>query len=85
MFGETTFKVTARFENGEPKLKVTAFTGYGQRQASVDRDIDDEKLVGQFAKVAEKAIELVADDLKQESVAAAAECLIVATKKKEVI
>lgn len=85
MIGETTFQATARFENGEPKLKVTAFTGYGSRTASVSREVEDDKLLADFAKLAEKAIKSVNDELRSEAIAAAAESLVVATKRKEAI
>lgn len=85
MIGETTFLVTARFEQDEPKLKVTAFTGYGSRQASVSRDVEDEKLLADFGKLADKAVKAVREELQQESFAAAAESLVLATKRKEEI
>jgi hypothetical protein len=83
MIGETTFLVTGRFENGEPKLKVTAFTSYGRRQASVSRDVEDEALLASFGKLAEKAVKEVREELQTEGVAAAAEALVVATRRKE--
>jgi hypothetical protein len=85
IIGETTFLVSGRFENGEPKLRVTAFTGYGSRQASVSRDVEDESLNAAFGKLADKAIKSVEGDLRTESVTGAAEALVVATRRKEVI
>lgn len=83
MIGETTFLVTGRFENGEPKLKVTAFTEYGDRQASVSRDVEDEKLNASFGALAKKAIKAVEEDLQDEATIAASEALVVAARRGE--
>ena len=85
MIGETTFQATARFENGEPKIKVTAFTGYGSRTASVSQDVTDEKLLADLSRLSEKAIKSVQEELRHQSITAAAESLVVATKRKEAI
>lgn len=85
MIGETTFNATARFENGEPKIKVTAFTGYGSRSVSVSADVTDEKLLAKLAGIFDAAVEKVSGDLREQSVNEAARALVVATDRKEAI
>lgn len=83
MIGTTTFKATARFDEGEVKISVTGVCPYGKRSASVSVEIEDEKLLAQIGGLMEKAIRSVREDLNQQATAAAAKCLVVATDMKE--
>jgi hypothetical protein len=83
MIRETTFQATARFENGEPSIKVTAFTPYGKRTASVSAEVTDKKLLKALAEVLNGAIETAREDLQRQSFSAAAEAARIAAINKE--
>lgn len=85
MIGETSFFATARFEDGEPKIKVTAVTPYGNRSASVDVEVTDEKLLSKLGSVMAAAIKSVRGDLQHRSVTEAARAAVVAGDKGESI
>lgn len=83
MISKTTFQATARFENGEPSIKVTAFTGYGKRTASVSAEVRDKQLLKALSDVFKASIEAAGEELKRDSFAAAAEAARVAMINKE--
>jgi hypothetical protein len=83
MIGTTTFKATARFDEGEVKISVTGSCPYGKRTATVTVEVDDEKLLSQIGSLLDKAVRSVREDLNQQATAAAAKCLVVATDMKE--
>jgi hypothetical protein len=86
MIGETQFLATARLDpDGNASVKVTAVTPYGKRTSSVSAEIADDKIVTAIGKSLQAAIEAASGDLQQQSVAAAAESLVVATRNKEKI
>lgn len=84
MFGETNFKVNATLHaDGEVTAKVQASCAYGERTASVTQDVEDEKLLASIGNVLKKAIGDAREGLIQQATSAAAEALVVATKKGE--
>ena len=85
MIGETSFTATARLENGEVSVKVTAVTPYGDRTCSVSEIVADDKLTSKVASVLEAAVKSVRVDLQQRAVTEAARAAVVAGDNKESI
>ena len=85
MIGETSLFATARFEDGQAKVKVTAVTPYGNRSASVDVEVTDEKVTSKVESAMEAAIKSVRGELQQRSVTEAARAAVVAGDNKESI
>jgi carbon monoxide dehydrogenase subunit G len=83
MIGDPTFQATARFENGEARIRVTAIRPYGTRTASTSVDVDDETMTAKVAKVLESAIKSVSDELAQQSFKEAARAVTVAFDMEE--
>jgi hypothetical protein len=83
MIGEATFHATARFENGQATVKVTAVTAYGDRSASTVREVEDPKTIGAFEDLFAKVIEATAEDLKRQSFNEAAKSMVAAIDRGE--
>ena len=85
MIGETDFIATARLENGEVSVKVTAVTPYGNRTCAVSEEVADEKLTSKVSSALEAAVKSVRVELQQKAVTEAARAAVVAGDNKESI
>lgn len=84
MFGTTQYAVKATLDTeGNVTARVVGSCTYGERTASVVSDITDEKTLAAIGSALKKGIADVRDDLNQQATSAAAESLVVATKKGE--
>lgn len=83
MIGEATIHATARFENGEARIRVTAIRPYGDRTVSTTVDVEDDALNAKISKVFEAAVKSVREDLDQQSFKEAAQAVTVAFENKE--
>jgi len=83
MFGTPQIEVKARLAaDGSVTAKAIGSCSYGDRTATVDVEITDPEVLTAIGEVLATAVD-DADDLKQNATSAAAECLVVATKKSE--
>lgn len=86
MIGETEFIGTARMHrDGSVTVKVTAFTPYGNREASVDQEVTDEKVISKVSSALEAAVKSVRVDLQMRAHTEAARAAVVAGDNKESI
>lgn len=85
MIGESDFIATARLENGEVTVRVTAVTAYGTRTASVSEDVTDEKVISKISSALEAAVKSVRGELQMKAHTEAARAAVVAGDNKESI
>jgi hypothetical protein len=86
MFGTPTIEIKARLDaEGNVTAKAVGRCSYGDRFATVDADITDEAVLEAFGKAFAKALKSPEADLRQAATSAAAECLVIATKKGETV
>lgn len=85
MIGETTYLATARFENGEVSVKVTAVTPYGNRSVSTTEELADKKVKAAVAGALKDAIDSASEGLRQKSFGEAARAVTAAFDNKESI
>lgn len=87
MIGTTEFTVKATLSgDGGVSAKVVATCPYGQRSATVDSPVTDEQVLAGIEKAMKKAVAGdLREDLNQQATAAAAEAVVVATRKGEKI
>jgi len=83
MIGEPTFTATVRYDADGVKIRVTASRTYFDRSVQVDTMVEDQELSGDIAGALDRAVESVRDELAVESMSAAAQALVIATKNKE--
>lgn len=84
MFGTPSIEIKARLDaEGNVTAKAVGRCSYGERFATVDADITDEKVLEAIGKALTKAADTAEADLAQAATSAAAESLVVATKKGE--
>lgn len=85
MFGETTFSVLTRFENGVASVKVMASTPYGRRSCQVSEDVTDEKILAKIAAASEAAIKAAEASLRQTAAKETARAVVAAANNREEI
>jgi hypothetical protein len=83
MIGETKFIATARLEDGQLTVKVTAVTPYGTRSASVDQEVTDEKIVSRIESGLDAAVRSIRGELHERANTEAARAAVVAGDNKE--
>lgn len=85
MFGTPQIEIKARlYADGLVTARAIGSCAYGNRTASVDLEITDEKTLAAIGGVLKKALTTdEAAELRQGATSAAAESLVVATKKGE--
>ncbi len=87
MFGTPTIEIKARLDaEGNVTAKAIGRCSYGDRFATVDADITDEKTLEAIGKALSKALTNVeAENLKDAALDGASECRNVARKKGETV
>lgn len=86
MFGTPTIEIKARLDaEGNVTAKAVGRCSYGERYATVDAEITDTATLEAIGKALSKALKTDEADLRQLATSAAAECLVVATKKGETV
>jgi hypothetical protein len=85
MISDPTFLVSARMENGDVTVKVTATRTYGNRSISTTREISDKKAIAAVKAAFGDSVESVRAELSQESFGEAARAVTAAFDNKESI